>query len=307
MSGVNWLPEWALEPGKSISRFRIVSGGKVVCATPRNWYGDAGILSAQCLLAREVTSALSKHPALWAYDLGNENSNCVIPPSRESATEWLDRIAGEIRSIDSTHPITIGLHMEDLEEDRKLGPQEAARVCEFLCMHGYPIYADWAQSKTDATMLPFLGLITRWLGSLDVLFEEFGAPATNRPGSQETPVVLLGEGEAATYTRDALDALHRFGLLGAMVWCYGDYADWLWSWPPLEKAVHERYFGLWRSGYSIKPALAEVKRFANIDCLEGFDDFSWIDIDPASFYTSPKENLRRLYRKFRERFDPSRG
>jgi len=66
-----------------------------------------------------------------------------------------------MRTVDTTHPITLGLHMEDLEEDRRLGPGEAARVCDFLCMHGYPIYAIWATSTTDALLLPFLGLITR--------------------------------------------------------------------------------------------------------------------------------------------------
>ena len=66
--------------------------------------------------------------------------------------------------------------MEDLEEDRYLGPGEAARVCDFLCMHGYPIYAKRAASSTAALLLSFLGLITHWLGGKDVLFAEFGAP-----------------------------------------------------------------------------------------------------------------------------------
>lgn len=303
MSGVNWIPEWALEPGDPPPRFRIVSSGKVVRARPKNWYSDASVLSAQCLLAREVASALSTHPALWAYDLGNENSNCVVPPSRESAIAWLERIAGEIRSIDSSHPITIGLHMEDLEEDRKLGPQEAARVCDFLCMHGYPIYADWADSKTDAMILPFLGLITRWLGGRNVLFEEFGAPAIDQLDSKKlpAPAILLDEEEAAIFTGDSLQLLHRFGFLGAMLWCYGDYAEWLWSRPPLDQASHERYFGLWRNDHSAKPARAEVKRFEGVDCAEPFEDFSWIDIKPGEYYTNPCETLRRLYRKFRGR------
>ena len=96
--------------------------------------------------------------------MGNENSNGVVPSSRAAAVAWLEAIANAIRAVDTTHPITLGLHMEDLEEDRCLGPGEAARVCDLLCMHGYPIYAAWAASATDALMLPFLGLITRWLG-----------------------------------------------------------------------------------------------------------------------------------------------
>ena len=51
--------------------------------------------------------------------------------------------------------------MEDLEQDRRLGPAEAAEVCDYLCMHGYPLYADWARGDLDAALLPFLGLVTR--------------------------------------------------------------------------------------------------------------------------------------------------
>jgi endo-1,4-beta-mannosidase len=302
MSGVNWIPEWAVQPGEGSSRFRIVSNGKAVRAKLKNWYSDESILSAQGLLAREVAFALNKQPALWAYDLGNENSNCVVPPSRESAIAWLKRITSAIRSVDSSHPITIGLHMEDLEEDRKLGPKEAATVCDFLCMHGYPFYAGWADGATDAMMLPFLGLITRWLGGSDVLFEEFGAPTVSREQMGKLPpeVTVLTERQAASFLHDALVSLHRFGFTGAMIWCYGDYAEWLWSWPPLEQAAHERYFGLWRSDRSPKPALAEIKPFQNLERREPANDLSWIDLDRADFYADPRHNLRRLYKRFRE-------
>ena len=300
MSGANWAPEWALDLGAESPRFRVVSGGKIVRATLRNWYTDSNILKAQRLLAREVASALSKHPAVWAYDLGNENSNCVVPPSRDSANTWLDQITGEIRKVDSTHAITIGLHMEDLEEDRNLGPAEAGQVCDFLCMHGYPIYSNWAASETDAMLLPFLGLITRWLGGRDVLFEEFGAPAVKHPRAGRP--TLLGEEQAATYTRDSVESRQRFGFMGAMLWCYGDYAQWLWSWPPLDSAEHERYFGLWRADHSPKPAVVEIKRFEAIERQQPFDDFSWIDIESCEFYRNPRANLARLYARFRERF-----
>lgn len=299
MSGVNWIPDWALEASDCSSRFRIVSNGKVVRARPKNWYGDQTVLTAQRLLAREVARALSNHPAVWAYDLGNENSNCVVPPSRDEGLAWLEQMAGEIRTIDSSHGITVGLHMEDLEEDRNLGPQEAGQVCDFLSMHGYPIYADWSESRTDAMLLPYLAAITRWLGGRDVLFEEFGASATN--DSVTGPVTLLREQEAAEFTHDAIAGLIRSGCLGAMMWCFGDYAEWLWSWPPLDESTHERYFGLWRSDHSPKPAVSEISRFADADVTKRVDDFAWIDIVQRDFYINPRENLRRLYRRFRKR------
>ena len=164
MSGVNWVPGWALGGSERDDRFRVVSGGKVSAAGLRNWYADQEIAEAQAVLAGEAAAALAGHEALWAWDLGNENSNCVMPPSRSSGQRWLERITTAIRAADQTALATVGLHMEDLEEDRRLGPPEAAEACDLLSMHGYPIYATWSDGPTDEHLLPFLGHITRWLG-----------------------------------------------------------------------------------------------------------------------------------------------
>jgi endo-1,4-beta-mannosidase len=305
MSGVNWIPEWALQPDQpaTAQRFRIVSDSRVINAAPRNWYSDQIVIDAQSLLAREVVGALSGHPAVWAWDLGNENSNCVVPSSRDAGIKWLNRIAGEIRTSDPSSVVTIGLHMEDLEEDRKLGPAEAATVCDFLSMHGYPIYCDWADSAKDAMLLPFLGLITYWLGGRDVLFQEFGAPtipanADELAGTGSMPT-LLSEPDAAEYVKEAIELLNRFGMTGAMLWCYGDYASELWSVPPFDQAVHERYFGLWRRDGSRKPSVNVIENFRAGEVRGIEERFDWIDIKPEEFYKAPKENLRRLYKRFR--------
>jgi endo-1,4-beta-mannosidase len=304
MSGVNWIPAWALEPVNSIvpQRFRVVSGGKVVHAALKNWYTDEQVLTAQSYLAQQVALALHQHPALWAYDLGNENSNCVIPPSRASAIRWLTAITAAIRAVDVATPITIGLHMEDLEEDRRLGPAEAALTCDFLCMHGYPMYATWAKNASDELLLPFLGLITHWLSGKEVLFAEFGAPTL--PGQDQRqlpmpPTILLEETLAAAFTERALERLVNAGFLGAMLWCYGDYAKPLWGVPPLDQAKHERHFGLWREDYTPKPALQSVKQFSHTARGDVRDDrFAWIDIPHSDFYTQPRDNLHALYQKF---------
>ncbi len=194
--------------------------------------------------------------------------------------------------------------MEDLIEDRRLGPREAGRFCDFLCMHGYPIYADFVEVPTDERLLPFLGLLTHWLGGREVLFEEFGAPAL-RAGKELKEALrtapastLLDEESAASYTRRALEALRESGFLGAMLWCYADYAEDLWGDPPLDEAAHERWFGLWRADGSPKPALAEIRPFKGARPAPSKRVPGWIDVDPEEFYARPHEHLHRLYRRF---------
>jgi endo-1,4-beta-mannosidase len=299
MSGVNWIPAWALGGSGGDDRFRVVAGGRVADTGLRNWFTDPAVGDAQALLAAETVAALRGHEAVWAWDLGNENSNCVIPPTTGSAKEWLARSAAAIRGADDRVLVTIGLHMEDLEEDRRLGPREAAGSCDFLSMHGYPIYAAWAKGSLDEQLLPFLARMTRWLGSgKDVLFSEFGLP-TRRAGQTSGDPRLVDEDAAAAFTASALEALRDAGCLGAMLWCYSDYQRARWSSPPLDLARHERSFGLWRADGSPKPAVAAVAAFAGAARCDADADDSWIDIGPEDFLLDPGRQLPRLYDRYR--------
>ena len=310
MSGVNWIPAWATGPGGRDRRFRVVAGGQVQPAAGglRNWYTDPGVTAAQELLAGQAARALAGHPAVWAWDLGNENSNCTVPPTREAGEAWLDRMTTAIRQADPGRPVTIGLHMEDLEEDRGIGPAEAARFCDFVCMHGYPIYAGWAEGPADHHLLPFLALVTRWLaGGADVLFEEFGLPtaapdpaampAPSRPHVPARPP-LVTEQDAASYTGRCLDALRGAGSTGALLWCFSDYDRSLYGRPPLDLAPHERSFGLWRADGSPKPAVGEITRRIGAERVPP-PPTAWIDIEAAEFSAAPREQLIRLYHRYR--------
>lgn len=308
MSGVNLVPGWALGGSDGDRRFRVLSGGRLTRAGLRNWYADPEMTSAQAWFAGQAAAALAGHNALWAWDLGNENSNCVRPPDRASARDWLRRGSGAIRSADPRALVTTGLHMEDLEEDRLLGPAEAAAECDFLTMHGYPIYARWSEGPTDEQVLPFLARLTSWLGGgSDVLFSEFGLPTSGatgpppQPAGPEELVALVEEHAAAAYTQRALTALHEAGCLGAMLWCYADYAPSTWADPPLDEAIHERSFGLWRADGSAKPALAAVEAFDGAARRDPPHDDDWIDIDADEFTASPGLHVPRLYRRYRER------
>lgn len=307
MSGVNWIPSWALGGSDGDRRFRVMSGGGIVDAGLRNWYTSAEVGAAQALLAEEAAAALAGHASLWAWDLGNENSNCVIPPSRSSAGDWLKRVTASIRTADPAALVTIGLHMEDLEEDRRLGPAEAAEECDFLTMHGYPIYARWSKGPTDEHLLPFLAHVTRWLGSgQSVLFSEFGLPTYRQadPVGQSmtdtSSFVLVEEQRAARYTERALSALRGAGCLGAMLWCYTDYEPAIWHKPPLDVATHERSFGLWRADNSPKPSVNIVKGFSGADRVPVPGGYAWIDIKAEEFWTDSTNHISRLYGRYRE-------
>jgi endo-1,4-beta-mannosidase len=299
MSGVNWIPRWAVGGASGDQRFRIISGGTALPPETglRNWYGDAAVVDAQEQLATAAAVALAGHPGIWGWDLGNENSNCTVPPDAPAAEAWLERMSTALRRSDPGRPITIGLHMEDLENDRLIGPAEAGRFCDVISMHGYPIYADWAAGSTDHELAPFLAEVTRWLASgAPVLFEEFGLPTSPEPLSAEG---ILDEAAVAAYTGRVLDGLRAVGCTGAFLWCFSDYVSELTSVPPFDAAPHELSFGLWRADGTAKAALSEVTSRAGAARISPPSPGGWLDIDTATFANDRRYHLQRLYDRFR--------
>ena len=63
-----------------------------------------------------------------------------------------------------------------------------------------------------------------------------------------------------------------------------DYEPAIWGVPPLDQAIHERSFGLWRADGSPKPAVEAVAALTGTERLARADDYTWIDIEPEEFF-----------------------
>jgi endo-1,4-beta-mannosidase len=310
MRGINWLPAWMLGGGEGDGRFPVFCQGGVHKAGIRNFYAQRDIWNAQKLLIREVTNALQGHPVIWGWDLGNEPSNIVRPPSKDLARAWMEEMVTEVKRRDEDLPVTLGLYQEDLEEDRTLGPKEVTEYCDVLSIHAYPCYAKWADGAADEKAPLFLALITGWLGGTGaVLLEEFGVATNPEKGilpyedrEKLGDIPLISEEQAGDYYRRVLELFIRNGFPGAFAWCFSDYEPALWDDFPLSDRVHERYFGLFRWNGSAKDA---VRLILPVDRRreEKEPRWDWIDIKPEEYYQHPLEHLERLYRNFKDRFD----
>ena len=300
MSGVNWIPAWAVGGARRrppLSHRLRRDGAARRASGSATGTRDAEVVDAQERLAAATADALAGHPGVWGWDLGNENSNCTVPPDRGAGEAWLERMSTALRHGDPGRPITIGLHMEDLENDRVIGPAEAARWCDVVSMHGYPIYADWAAGSTDqraacrsSPRSPAGSQPARRCSSRS---------SACRPRAGRAGEGLLDEAAAAEYTGRVLDGLRAVGCRGAFLWCFSDYAADLSSVPPFDAAPHELSFGLWRADGTAKPAVAEVTSRAGAACVPPGSPGDWLDIDAATFAEDRRHHLRRLYGRFR--------
>jgi endo-1,4-beta-mannosidase len=319
MSGANWLPSWTLDPKVPSGRFRtIVEDGTISPYGCGDIY-TGSLLEAQRFHAREVGAVLRGHPAVLAWDLGNEFSNVREPTTVEDAREWSKRLTDDLERV-SGHRVTGGIHAEDLTRDRKIRPSSICEPWAFATMHGYSVYSAFARSRTDPDVVPLLAQLTASLSGKPVLFSEFGnptcppgkispfdrVPLPDEPPLPEIPpddplrssYACLDEQEMATYARQVLERLHRDGRLGGWWWCWADYVDALRAAPPFDLAPHELSFGIVRNDGSTKPVALALAAFAREErsVVEADDP---VMFEPA-YYADLPQNTDNAYARYLE-------
>ena len=299
MSGVNWLPLWTLEHGTPAGRFRTISLNQ-----EQPWgIGDiytGPLLESQRVFAREVAACGRGCEAILAWDLGNEFSNIREPKTPEDAAEWSSVLTNELLE-GSRRPVTGGTHGEDLTLDRRLRLSSIAEPWKFATMHGYSVYSDFARDRLDPEVVPFLHALAASFTRKPVLFSEYGNPSCLPDCSTkvlENGMACLDEDEMCEYARAVFERLHSDGALGAMWWCWADYAEALAHLPPFDCAPHELRFGIVRSDGTEKPiaqtlaALAREERTVREPRI--------LPINEERYYASLPEGTARLYQAFLE-------
>jgi len=317
MSGVNWLPEWTLDAHTPHGRFRTYSRGRELPFGIGDFYTEP-LLAAQLLHVRAVGRSLRGHPALWVWDLGNEFSNLREPRAPEDAAQW-SRALTEVLQESSAAGVTGGTHGEDLTRDRHIRPSSLCAPWTFATMHGYSVYFPLSRGRLDHDVVPFLCQLMQSCADKPVFFSEFGNP-TCPPGTvspydrvplpDETPLpqeqlpgnaapfACLTEDEMCDYAYAVLDRLQRKGALGAMWWCYADYARNLAQLPPFDRAPHELTFGVVRQNGSDKPIAAVLRTFSAV--RRSTTQLPRALVDEKTYYGGLPAELDDLYRHYGE-------
>jgi endo-1,4-beta-mannosidase len=300
MSGVNWLPAWTLERETVRGRFRTIAGGSVVERAIGDFYADPELLAAQTFFARRVGERVAGHPALLAWDLGNEFSNLRAPASASDAADWSARLTDALNSV-SGASVCAGMHGEDLDRDRNLRPSSIARPWPFATMHGYSVYSAFARDRLDANVVPFLCQLTQSFAGKGVMFTEFGNPECPPGATVVDGFACLDEAEMARYARGAIDRLRARGALGAFWWCWADYDPALAAVPPFDRAPHELRFGIVRSDGTLKPVAQTLAQIA-----AGPRDVQGLPAPiavEAEHYAGLPQSIESEYRAYCNRYD----
>ena len=251
---------------------------------------------------------------MWMWNLGNEPNLFAVPPTPQAGQAWVREMVGLVKAIDPIHPVTCGLHVDNLSKETNLRVPDVYAETDVAVMHGYPMYMSWARDALDADLVPYLCALVTAMSGKPTLMEEWGGCTVPNAGESQNwawtafgkprTQFMASETDLADFIEQVLPKLVDVGATGSVFWCFADYAEELWDRPPCDAngAKHERHFGLVRPDGSLKPHAVAIRRFAATQPKVNPNPpiTMTLDISLDEYYADPGRHLARLYKTYLE-------
>jgi endo-1,4-beta-mannosidase len=196
------------------------------------------------------------HPAILAWDLGNE-CNCMANiPNRQAAWMWTNTITSAIRLEDLSRPVVSGMHSLLPGQQAHWTMQDQGELTDLLTSHPYPYFTPHCDQDPVNTIRTILHSTAESrfyadIGGKPCMAEEIG---TLGP-------ILASEKIAADFIRTCLFSLWAHDCHGLLWWCAFDQLHLEHA--PYDWAACERELGLIRKDRSLKPVVNELTHFRN--------------------------------------------
>lgn len=212
---------------------------------------DPTALRWQVRFVRYFVSTFKNHPAILAWDLGNE-CNCMGQVSRDQAYAWTALITQTIRAADTTHAVVSGMH--GLSPEGIWTPFDQGELTDVLTTHPYPLFTPHCDQDPLNTLRSILHSTAESrfyadLGGKPCLCEEIG---TLGP-------MFASEEVAAHFVRATLFSLWANDCHGLLWWCASDQTHLEHA--PYDWCAVERELGLLRVDGRAKPVFKEIHAF----------------------------------------------
>lgn len=226
----------------------------------KNLLTDPEALMWEGRFVRAFVRAMKEHPAIAAWDLGNECNNLGKAETREQAWNWLNTVSSAIRLEDHERPVVSGMHCLSSALNDIWNLQMQGELLDVLTPHPYP-----AAFRVDACRGPFNGFRNALHPVGQCLFYSGITCKSSFP--QE--VGSLGpffspDRIAAVGFRQQMFASWMHGLPGFLWWCAFEQTHL--DYPPFANIAMERELGMLASDAKRTPkaeamALKEFKAF----------------------------------------------
>ena len=219
----------------------------------KNVLTDPLAIKWQIKFVRFMVRTFKAHPAIAAWDLGNE-CNCMGEiPSSEAFYCWMSAVSMAIRVEDPERPVVSGMHGIRLEG--KATPRDQGELTDVLTTHPYPLFTP--HCDTDP--------INRMKSALHAAAESrYCADLSGKPCFAEEvgclgPMIASDE-IAADYAAASMFTLWAYDCHGFLWWCAHEQSHLTAT--PYDWDAVERELGMLRSDMTPKPIAGAMAAFA---------------------------------------------
>ena len=215
---------------------------------------DGNAIMWQVRYVRRFVRELRDHPAIAAWDLGNE-CNCLAESPQGEFWVWMNAIASAIRLEDATRPVVSGMHSLSTDRKARCPIRLNAELMDILTVHPYPFFTPGCSEGPFDAMRNELhpsaeALLYAGLGERPCFVEEVGSLGN----------CVASQARTAANVRCALYSAWANDLRGYLWWCNADFAHL--DFPPYDWIACERELGLFDANGRAKPVLEEMHAFA---------------------------------------------
>lgn len=259
----------------------------------RNLFTDPEALRWEGRFIRGFIAALKDHPAIVAWEPGNE-CNCLskLAPDQEAASwHWLDFIAGSIRSADPSRPVYSGMHGGHAEPTKPWNLFAQGELYDALTTHPYPFFTPDC-GKSAVNTLPAVlhstaeTLFYSAISGKPAFIEEIGSLG---PG-------VLSSARATAYIRTAMISAWAHDCRAFLWWCGFDQTELPQA--PYRWHAMERELGLFTADHQPHDTVREMEKFSVLLKNIGFDRLPPRQIDVEVLLPAGMEQWHAAYGAF---------
>ena len=221
----------------------------------RNVLVDADAVMWQTRFVRRFVREMKDHPAIYAWDLGNE-CNCMGGANVAQAWNWMNTLASAIRLEDATRPVVSGMHGCPTASGAPWSLRTQGELVDVTTTHPYPLWTPDCNREEFNTLRDELhaaaeSALYRDLSGRPCFPEEAGSMG---PG-------ITSEERAAAAMRVMLFTSWAEGSPGFLWWCAFDQSKLAFA--PYDWTAIERELGLFKPDGAPKPTARTMKEFSD--------------------------------------------
>ena len=225
----------------------------------KDLYTHPDALYLETLFLRGFVSEMKDHPAIIAWEPGNE-TNCLSKCENPIVSwNWLNLIVSTIRLADPSRPIYSGMHGSGVDPEKCWNQRIIGELTDVLTTHPYPAFTPHC-GKSSLNTIPAVYHAT----AETLYYQASGKPAfVEEIGS--FGLEYLSDERTEAYLRTVLYSAYAHGLGGVLWWCgfaFDKCADQF----PYRECGMERSLGALDADRQPLGAARAMKRFRQEIC-----------------------------------------